>query len=202
METTLSDHTPATRLLVVEDDPDLLDLLGSILEEEGYTVTLVASLDAACEHIAACTFDGILTDLLTHDRGQMLSSALAILRAASPTPVAILTAWQLDAETVQREGFTALIQKPFDIDLLLVSIAAATHLARTPQHEQQRERQRATVFQYVAALNAQDWDALVSLSTETMVCALPGKTPWYRHFQGPSREKVRVERVRTSGWSE
>ncbi len=174
MSTPSSARIPAPHLLVVEDDSDLRAVLNAFLEEEGYIVTPVASLDAALDRIAVTAFDCILTDLLTYGREQPLSSARTILHAASPTPIVILTAWPLQADIVQSEGFTALIQKPFDVDQLLVSVAAATQVAFTPE----QERQRKTVLRYFAALNARDWDALVSLCTETVVYVLPGETPF------------------------
>ncbi|HUY78826.1 MAG TPA: nuclear transport factor 2 family protein [Ktedonobacterales bacterium] len=179
----------APSLLVVEDDAALLEVLGSLFDDEGYTVALAASLEAAREHLETRTFDFILTDLLTYDRSALLSVALAIRAAAAPTPVAVLTGWPLDAETVTSAGFSALLRKPFDIDHLLASVAAGMQLAFTPEQEQQRE----TVVQYFAALNAQDWDALISLCTEAVVYVLPGETPFSGTITGKTAFRAYAE---------
>jgi CheY-like chemotaxis protein len=57
------------KILVVEDDPDILEILSYILEAEGYEV--VASEDGkACQHLLEILPDLILMDIRLKEPGQ------------------------------------------------------------------------------------------------------------------------------------
>ncbi|HOD83133.1 MAG: Transcriptional regulatory protein ZraR [Planctomycetes bacterium ADurb.Bin126] len=70
----------AARVLLVDDDPYILESLGSFLELEGYDVTRAASIERAVDSLAAGRYDLVITDvslpassgldLLRHVRGR------------------------------------------------------------------------------------------------------------------------------------
>jgi len=51
------------RILVVDDEPGIREIVGTILEEDGYQVRRAASVREARDHLAADPFDLVLTDL-------------------------------------------------------------------------------------------------------------------------------------------
>jgi DNA-binding response OmpR family regulator len=114
------------RLLVVEDEFDLRDLLRIVLTRAGYEVTLAAD---GLEALALCTasrFDGIILDLAMPklDGFGFLEQRP---QAARDVPVLVLTARHV-GESVERAtalGATDYIPKPFDAQVLLRRVRKA-----------------------------------------------------------------------------
>ena len=55
--------TVKSKILLVDDDPDLLRLLSIRLQGGGYSVTAVESAEAALSQIAVSSPDVVITDL-------------------------------------------------------------------------------------------------------------------------------------------
>src|SRR5437773_11468522 len=72
----------ALRVLVVDDDASVRDLLGEVLSRTQATVVEAGSGDDAVERLAAEEFDGALVDLMLPDK-----SGLAVLRWAKNADV-------------------------------------------------------------------------------------------------------------------
>ena len=87
------------QVLVVEDDPGILDLIQKVLEEEGCAVTLAHSLPASLAVLEEHLFHLILTDLFPQPRQSPLQSIQPLLVEAAPIPVGIMTAWPVPVET-------------------------------------------------------------------------------------------------------
>lgn len=115
----------APRLLVIEDDPAIGELVEEFLGGEGYAVTLVTSGVAARAALARDSFALILTDALAEgfpdaERWQPLDT---IRRAAPTVPVVICTAHRASAYAdYAARGFAAMLTKPFDLHTLLAVI--------------------------------------------------------------------------------
>lgn len=58
-----------TRILVIDDDPQIRDMLGQILERAGYEVVLAANGEAACELFRESPTDVIITDMVMPEKG-------------------------------------------------------------------------------------------------------------------------------------
>src|SRR5262245_30182452 len=86
--------TPATSqkaILIVDDDKDLRSILGDILADEGYRITLADSGQHALERLASQHVNLVLTDLkMPGMSGQELFEACS--RRFPSLPVVILTA--------------------------------------------------------------------------------------------------------------
>lgn len=124
-----SDFAP--RLLIAEDDAELRETLQLVLSDEGYQVTTASSLAEALALTNEQAFDFVLTDLFRVSSDPPLQSALPLLKEAAPTPVGILTAWPLSEEEALQAGFAFLIEKPFDLDELMSTLAAGFNTALT-----------------------------------------------------------------------
>jgi two-component system response regulator GlrR len=114
------------KLLVVDDDPNLLELIRMRLESERFDVTTAADEEKAKEIAQSAAFDLAIIDLqLVRQDG---ISLMAELRVANPDlPVIILTAHGSIAsavEAMQRGAFTYLT-KPFDARELVLCIERA-----------------------------------------------------------------------------
>jgi two-component system response regulator GlrR len=118
------------RILIVDDDPDLLMLMGMRLGTAGYEVVKAESGEAALLSFRACRPQLVITDLRM---GEMDGLALfAHLQAEAPTvPVIILTAHGTipDAVAATQRGVFSFLTKPFDSQELLHRVADAIRLS-------------------------------------------------------------------------
>ncbi len=115
------------RLLVVDSERAILDLLGEMLTEEGAHITLAADLSSALDALDRERFDVILADTLdrrTTDTAFEYWATLEALKArARVTPVLIFSAHPASAFVEARaRGFAGFIAKPFDLDALAQTV--------------------------------------------------------------------------------
>jgi two-component system response regulator GlrR len=117
-------------VLIVDDDPDILKLLGMRLSAAGYAVRSAESGEKALATIAVARPEVVITDLKMGDMdGLALFDAI---RTSTPTlPVIILTAHGTipDAVNATRRGVFGFVPKPFDGKLLLDQVAQAIRLS-------------------------------------------------------------------------
>ena len=114
------------RVLVVDDDPGLLDLIAIRLAADGYDVTCAASGVEALECFRRERPRVVISDLRMD--GMDGHALFAKLHAEAPTvPVIILTAHGTipDAVTATQRGVFGFLTKPFDGHELLARVAAA-----------------------------------------------------------------------------
>lgn len=124
------------RLLVVDDEQPILELLGELLAEEGVCTTLAADLPSALAALERECFDLILADSLSDFRvGHSVDrwSALEVLRAqARTTPVLIFSAHSVGVfADLQPRGFAGFVAKPFDLDNLARTLRLYVETARS-----------------------------------------------------------------------
>lgn len=115
------------RLLIVDDEPGLRELLDILFRRAGYEVTLGSGVKAGLALIESePSFDAIVTDLVMPD-----GSGMDILRAAKErddtTQVLMITAHATTEQAVDamRLGAYDYIEKPFKNDAILASIEKA-----------------------------------------------------------------------------
>lgn len=117
---------PGACLLVVDDDPGLLDLMEMRLSSEGYRVICAASGEEALVHFRAERPRAVISDLRMD--GMDGHALFARLHAEAPTlPVIILTAHGTipDAVAATQRGVFGFLTKPFDGQELLAKVAEA-----------------------------------------------------------------------------
>ena len=120
----------SVRVLVVDDDPDLLDLIGMRLSAAGYEVALAASGADALDIFRAERPRAVVTDLRMD--GMDGHALFDRLHAEAPSvPVIILTAHGTipDAVAATQRGVFGFLTKPFDGRELLARVAAAVALS-------------------------------------------------------------------------
>lgn len=115
------------RVLVVEDDEAIRQLVEMTLELEGHEVTTAADGRAALAVLDAAAPDVVVTDVMMP--GMNGWELLAVLRADPvrlALPVLLLTARGVpdDVRRGRELGASALLDKPFEIDELLAVVAA------------------------------------------------------------------------------
>ncbi|MBP6226119.1 MAG: sigma 54-interacting transcriptional regulator [Rhizobacter sp.] len=124
-------------LLVVDDDPDLLQLLSMRLTAAGYRVTGVGSAEAALAHLEAVRPQLVVSDVQLPGRDGL--ALFDEIRARHPAlPVILLTAHGTipDAVEATARGVFTYLTKPFDGKALLDKIAQALALGAPEAHRE------------------------------------------------------------------
>jgi DNA-binding NtrC family response regulator len=112
------------RILVVEDDLDMREMLTDELGEAGYEVLAAPGGDDALQRLAEGAFDAVVTDLMMP--GMLGTELLARIRKVDrQVPVIIITAFGSIESAVQsiKEGAVHYVTKPFRMDQLLRPLA-------------------------------------------------------------------------------
>ena len=125
------------RILIAEDDGDVIEALRMLLKSEGYQTDAVKSPAAAVKALEARDYSLALVDLnYTRDTtsGKEGLDLLGRLQAADPTlPVVVMTAWanvELAVEAMRR-GARDFIAKPWENQRLLAIVRNQVELAGT-----------------------------------------------------------------------
>jgi two-component system, OmpR family, response regulator QseB len=113
------------RVLVVEDDPILLDGLMTGLELHGMTTDGVRTCEDAYAAVAAASFSTIVLDLMLPD-GSGIDVLRHLRRSHDATPVLLLTARDAVGDRVRGldEGADDYLCKPFDLDEVAARLRA------------------------------------------------------------------------------
>ncbi len=130
------------RILVVDDEPDLCEILCFNLESEGFETERAYSAEAALALIGqGQRFDLILLDVMM-EQVSGYDMARQLRERGDNTPIIFLTA--RDAEVDQLEGFSAgaddYITKPFSFPTVLARIRAVLKRTASPEGQPENEQ--------------------------------------------------------------
>jgi two-component system, OmpR family, response regulator len=112
------------RVLLIEDEPELLRVLARALREEGYAVDEAADGEEGLFKATGCDYDAVVLDLMLPRRDGW--QVLAAVRRQRKTPVLILTARDGVADRVRGldAGADDYLVKPFQLVELLARLRA------------------------------------------------------------------------------
>ncbi len=112
------------RLLIVEDEPDLLASLAQALREEGYAVDTADNGDDGLFNAEGTDYDAIILDVMLP--GMDGWEVLKRLRATKQTPVLMLTARDQSRDRVRGldTGADDYVVKPFDLNEIFARLRA------------------------------------------------------------------------------
>ncbi len=122
------------RILVVEDDADMRQMLEDELAAHGFRVTGATDAAAALALLPVTPVDAVVTDLMMP--GMKGSELLARIRDLDPgLPVVIMTAFGSVESAVEamRSGAYHYVTKPFRIEVLVETLRAAVEERRMRQ---------------------------------------------------------------------
>ncbi len=117
----------AARILVVDDDPALLEMMSLTLRKEGFAVRSAMSADGARVELAEQTFDLVVSDIYLGDGTAI--DLLEDIRIHQPDTAVILVTAQGTVETAAAAasaGVFDYLAKPFQIDQLVERVRIAT----------------------------------------------------------------------------
>jgi PAS domain S-box-containing protein len=111
------------RIISVEDDPEVLDVLRAMLSSAGHTVFTAASGREALE-----LFDREPVDLVITDLGMPGMTGLALateLKARRTVPIVLLTGWADELDPATAPSVDLVVAKPFTREKLFEALARA-----------------------------------------------------------------------------
>lgn len=113
-------------ILVVDDDPDALELMHMILEACGARVLAASNTTHARGYLLTATPDLILCDLAMprEDGPSFIHSVRSSNEALARVPAIAVTAFYEDYPPRSAAEFAAYFQKPIDIDSLTRTVAS------------------------------------------------------------------------------
>lgn len=110
------------KILVLEKNKDILELLNIVLTDEGYIVDLLTSEKEIFNQIRDFQPDVILLDVISPtEEGTALCKAIKAAEQTSHIPVIVLSTHP-KAEVVKQICADEVVPKPFDISFLLSTI--------------------------------------------------------------------------------
>lgn len=113
-----------TAVLVVDDEPGMLETLTDILGGAGYAVTAVGDGDTALAEIRTGSYDVVLMDVRMPGRDGV---SVLVESGAPPPPVILMTAYAVEERLREARAARvhAVVQKPFAPPYLLGLLASA-----------------------------------------------------------------------------
>jgi DNA-binding NtrC family response regulator len=141
-----------SRILIADDQSDVLSALRLLLRNEGFDVAVASSPAGVRSAVQEASFDVVLIDLnYTRDTtsGREGLELLSELRTIDPTlPVVVMTAWgsiELAVESM-RLGARDFVEKPWDNHRLLAVVRNQVRLARELRHGMRLEAENALLM--------------------------------------------------------
>jgi DNA-binding response OmpR family regulator len=129
------------KLLVVDDDPGLLDVVTYALEREGFDVVAVPDGEQALDRARGESFDVVLLDIMLPGRSGI--DVLRELRGESAVPILMLTAKDAEVDRVLglEMGADDYVTKPFSTAELASRVRALVRRRELDRAEGEAVRQ-------------------------------------------------------------
>ncbi|TET09000.1 response regulator, partial [Candidatus Aerophobetes bacterium] len=120
------EQVSSPKILVIDDEEGVRDVLGRVLQDEGYRVTLSETTKKGLEEFNQAHFDLVLTDLAMPEMsGWQLAQRIKEIHPS--VPVGLITGWAVitSKEKMKERGVDFVVSKPFDYTKVLREVNAA-----------------------------------------------------------------------------
>jgi two-component system, OmpR family, response regulator MprA len=124
------------RILLIEDDPTLRQIIRELLEYEGFEVSTAADDATSRALVRKQQFSLVVTDLFVPSADEATTRVRLLQKAVGSTPVVVMTGTWLGRDlSAEQLGVADLFFKPFDIEPFLDRI---TKLLRSGKSRRRR----------------------------------------------------------------
>ena len=109
-----------SKILILDDDADILDILSILLSQSGYEIEALAGGEEIFESIKQFQPDLVLMDVMLGDLdGRVICKDIKDNPVTCNLPVILISAAPGVAQSLQSGAPDSYVDKPFDIDNLL-----------------------------------------------------------------------------------
>jgi len=154
---TLAERSIAHKVLLVDDDAAVRDMMAATLGHKGFKVVSAANVTEALKHISAESFDVLLTDLHMPNPGDGFTVVTA-MRHSQPDALTLLVSGYPDVQsaiaTILLEA-DEIIVKPFEVGKL-ADLIREKMLTRRPTPRLEKERVGAILRRCMTGV-IEDW---------------------------------------------
>ncbi len=150
-------------ILIVDDERDIRELIGDILEDEGYSTRLAANSTEAMHEVNAEPPGLLILDIWLKDSKMDGIDILKTVKRDNPDIPIIIISGHGNIEIAVaaiKQGAYDFIEKPFNIDQLLVVIRRAMETSRLRRENQKLRRRDTEVSEMIG--DSPGFRALVS----------------------------------------
>lgn len=124
-------HPPVPRVLVVDDEERILNLVTRALRAEGFAVDVAADTDRAIELAVAAPYDLVILDLLMSGIGGLGVLQEIVARRPQQRVLVLSALGDVDSKvTALNLGADDYLSKPFSLDELLARVRARVRIGR------------------------------------------------------------------------
>ena len=131
------------KIMIVDDEKDIRELIGDILKDEGYAIRLAGNSDDAMAEINADPPSLMILDIWLKDsRMDGIDILKSVKRDNPDVPVVIISGHgNIEiAVAAIKQGAYDFIEKPFNIDQLMVVVSRAMETSRLRRESRRRRR--------------------------------------------------------------
>ena len=121
---TLTQTAMEKKILVLDDDEGILDVVSFILEDTGFIVKTLSSGEAIFDEIKLFHPDLVLMDIMLADMdGRIICQQLKSNAETEALPVILISASHNVSESLKQSGApNDFIAKPFDVEFLISKV--------------------------------------------------------------------------------
>jgi two-component system, NtrC family, response regulator PilR len=137
------------KLLIIDDEKSILDMLKIAFEKDNYQVDTALSADRACSMIEQDDYDLVLTDIRLPQKSGM--DILKFVRKFNPrVPVVMITAYGTIKQAVDafKAGAMDYVVKPFDMEELKLIVAKGLERRRLTEENIQLKKQLQEKYRF------------------------------------------------------
>lgn len=183
------------RVLVLEDDASMRELLAGVLQDEGYDVVAVARGEEAVEAASRATVDLVVVDVRMEGLDGL--EALALMqRHLDGAATLVVTGYASEADSVRalRLGVSDYLRKPFDLAQFLERVGRLLAETRRRRLRQAREERLRELVRWALGAQARALEGrpLPPGASETLAAAavLAGRLAAGAGLESPEVEEI------------
>jgi two-component system nitrogen regulation response regulator NtrX len=142
-----------TKILIVDDEKDIRELIGDILKDEGYSVRLAGNSDDCMDAINEELPSLMILDIWLKDSRMDGIDILKTVKRDNPdVPVVISGHGNIEiAVAAIKQGAYDFIEKPFNIDQLMVVVSRAMETSRLRRENSELRRRDVTASEMLGS---------------------------------------------------
>lgn len=147
----------STDILVVDDEPDIRELIAGVLEDDGHGVRVAATAERAIEEVRSRAPSLVVLDVWLQGSDMDGLSVLKYLKTIDPMLPVIVISGHGNVETAVaaiRRGAYDFIEKPFKADRLLHLVSRAIESAKLKRENEALRAHNFSVSEWIGSSSA------------------------------------------------